>query len=315
MRRGAEEKTKIEYRYFEMPPGGQALFLTREEIYKEKPDVMHFHNVMEIGYCYKGSGIMYMKDEKIPFCEGTFTIIPKKFPHVTISGENTLGYWKYLFVDSDGFLRELYGENSLMGRELAEKTNARFWTFKDIEERENADLILQLISIMKEQGPLYKEEFKGLMLTLLVRMAARAGGEEENGGGKRETEAGKNLYPSRNSMIISKAVDYISKVPERPVKIDELAKMCHISETHFRRVFGECMQMTPVEYINRVRVRGACDALERTNKSVGDIAAETGFGTVSTFNRNFRQITGVSPQQWRKNAREYGRPKEDFRQD
>ncbi len=104
-------------------------------------------------------------------------------------------------------------------------------------------------------------------------------------------------------MIISRAVDYISKVPERPVKIEELAKMCHISETHFRRVFGECMQMTPVEYINRVRVRRACDALERTNFSIGDIAAAAGFGTVSTFNRNFRQIMGISPHEWRKRTR------------
>lgn len=290
------DKAKIEYRYYEMPPGGQALFLTREEIYKEEADVVHFHNVMEIGYCYQGKGTMILKDEKVPFDAGTFILIPGKFPHMTTSDEKELSYWKYLFVDSDGLLKELYGEDSLMARRLTGGINTHTWVFKDTMERENADLILQLISIMKAQRPFYKEEFKGLMMTLLVRMAARFDEEE-----KKYNE--ENTHPSRNSMIISRAVDYISKVPERPVKIEELARMCHISETHFRRVFGECMQMTPVEYINRVRVRRACDALERTNKSVSDIAAGTGFGTVSTFNRNFRQIMGVSPQQWRKNAR------------
>lgn len=303
MSAGTDDREKAEYRYYEMPPGGQALLLTREEIYKEKADVMHFHNVMEIGYCYRGEGVMYLKNEKIFFHEGTFTMIPREFPHVTVSGENTFGYWKYLFVDADGLLKGLYGENSAMERQLSEKTNTYPWIFVDTEEKENAALVLQLISVMKEQRLFYREEFKGLMLTLLVRMAAHFDEEEKEKNSQGEGEAGKDRRPSRNSMIISRAVDYISKVPERPVKIDELAKMCHISETHFRRVFGECMHMTPVEYINRVRIKRACDALEKTNYSIGDIAAGTGFGTVSTFNRNFRQIMGVSPQQWRKNTR------------
>ena len=97
--------------------------------------------------------------------------------------------------------------------------------FSGSEEKDNGDLSLQMFKVMEEQRTLYKEEFKGLMTALLIRMAARSGGEE--------APAEEASYPSRNSMIISRAVDYISKVPERPVKIEELAKMCHISETHF----------------------------------------------------------------------------------
>lgn len=290
-------KEKLEYRYYEMPPGGQALFLTKEVIYKEEADVPHFHNVLEIGYCYQGKGYMLLRDEKVPFSDGTFTVISGKFPHMTSSEGGVFGGWKYLFVDAEGLLQELYGKDSPIAQQLIGKISGHAWLFSGSEEKDNGDLILQMLKIMKEQTPYYKEEFKGLMITLLVRMANRFGREET---AYDDEEA---VQPSRNSMIISKAVDYISKVPERPVKIEELARMCHISETHFRRVFGECMQMTPVEYINRVRVRRACDALERTNYSIGDIAAGTGFGTVSTFNRNFRQIMGVSPHQWRKNAR------------
>jgi len=82
--------------------------------------------------------------------------------------------------------------------------------------------------------------------------------------------------------------------------VEELAAMCHISETHLRRVFRDCMQMSPVEYINWVRIRTACGELKRTNDTVGDIAVRCGFSTLSTFNRNFHRIMGISPQQWRK---------------
>ena len=296
MRTGTKGKAGPEYRYYEIPPGGKALLLTKEGIYKEEADVLHFHNVLEIGYCYQGTGYMLLQDEKADFSDGTFTLISEKLPHMTISDSGVFGGWKYLFVDAEGLLKELYGETSPMARQLIGRIRGHAWLFSSGEEKDNGDLIFQMFKVMKEQRPYYREEFKGLMMTLLVRMAARFSKEEPAGGGK-------TAFPSRNSMIISRAVDYISKVPERPVKIEELAKMCHISETHFRRVFGECMQMTPVEYINRVRIRRACDALERTNFSIGDIAAGAGFGTVSTFNRNFRQIMGVSPQEWRKRAR------------
>mgnify|MGYP002474857311 FL=1 len=295
MKKESAGKPELEYRYYEMIPGGPALFLNKEGIYKEDADVPHFHNVMEIGYCYQGKGCMLLRDERVPFEEGTFTLISGKFPHMTISEGDVFGGWKYLFVDAEGLLREFYGKESVTARRLLSGISDRTWMFSGSEEKDNGDLILQMFKVMEEQRTLYKEEFKGLMTALLIRMAARSGGEE--------APAEEASYPSRNSMIISRAVDYISKVPERPVKIEELAKMCHISETHFRRVFGECMQMTPVEYINRVRVRRACDALERTNFSIGDIAAAAGFGTVSTFNRNFRQIMGISPHEWRKRTR------------
>lgn len=60
------------------------------------------------------------------------------------------------------------------------------------------------------------------------------------------------------------------------------------------------MNMSPLEYINLVRVQTACDLLKRTDEPITTIAGKCGFTTLSTFNRNFKQITGVSPSQWRK---------------
>ena len=113
-------------------------------------------------------------------------------------------------------------------------------------------------------------------------------------------EAEKAEFEAGNTSLITPAIDYISECCDRPIKVEELAAMCHISETHLRRVFRDCMQMSPVEYINWVRIRTACGELKRTNDTVGDIAVRCGFSTLSTFNRNFHRIMGISPQQWRK---------------
>ena len=154
----------------------------------------------------------------------------------------------------------------------------------------------QIIVCMRERKEFYLEEVKGLTLAFLLQVARW----------NRE-EAEKTEFETGITSLIAPAISYISEYCDRPIKVEELAAMCHISETHLRRVFHDCMQMSPVEYINSVRIRTACRELKRTNDTVGDIAVRCGFTTLSTFNRNFHRIMGISPQQWRKDPEHYER--------
>lgn len=61
----------------------------------------------------------------------------------------------------------------------------------------------------------------------------------------------------------------------------------------------------PLEYINTVRIRTACEHLKKTEEPVADIAHKCGFTTNSTFNRNFKQMMGVTPVEWRKRPENY----------
>ena len=63
--------------------------------------------------------------------------------------------------------------------------------------------------------------------------------------------------------------------------------------------------MSPVEYINLVRIRMACEYLKTTDDPVADIAHKCGFSVLSTFNRNFKEIMGVPPHVWRKRPENY----------
>ena len=135
---------------------------------------------------------------------------------------------------------------------------------------------------------------KGLTLAFLLQVARWNREEEE----KAEFEAG-------STSLITPAIDYISECCDRPIKVEELAAMCHISETHFRRVFTSYMKMSPLEYINTVRINTACELLKKTDEPVADIAHKCGFTTNSTFNRNFKQLMGVTPLEWRKRPESY----------
>lgn len=78
-----------------------------------------------------------------------------------------------------------------------------------------------------------------------------------------------------------------------------------MSESHFRRLFGECMGMSPVEYLNLVRVKVACELIRKSEDSILMIGEKVGFSTPSSLNRNFKRYTGYTPTQWKNTPDNY----------
>ena len=293
-----KRKSQTIYRYYEIPPGSHILALLGDSWQwtgKTTTDSLHFHNHMEIGYCYQGNGTMVFSDEETAYCGDMFTVIPQNFPHSTNFSENTYSVWEYLIIDVDGFLNAAYRNNPALADKLSRLINRSVHLAKAAEQEQIALLIRQIMEAIRSQNELYQDEANALTLAFLIRLAQWNKQEYDD----------IVLPHMENSTVLSPALDFISRHPEHPVKIEELAQMCHISEPHFRRLFADCMKMNPVKYINQVRIRRACDELKRTNDPVSAIAARTGFSTLSTFNRNFRHIMGISPQQWRKEPERY----------
>ena len=292
-----KRKVKATFRYYEMPQEMPLIALLGD--YQgtmwggNEPDAFHFHNNMEIGYCHAGNGYMAFAEEKMPYHGDMFTVIPKNFSHKTIFNEREAEKWEYLIIDLDKFLGDMYKNNMQMAEWIAIRANRKVHLAEAGEQAEIAFLIKGIFQAMKEQKEFYQEEIKGLLLALLTQIARW---------NKEETDKNDIVPIAGSSTVISPALNYISIAPEKPVKIGELAEMCHISETHFRRIFAECMKMSPVKYINHVRIRRSCEELKRTDAPVSVVANRSGFPTLSTFNRNFREIMGISPQQWRKSS-------------
>ena len=111
----------------------------------------------------------------------------------------------------------------------------------------------------------------------------------------------------------AKALDYINKHFEEQLKACELAELCNMSETHFRRLFESFINMPPMEYVNLIRVQKACELMKKSNESMDLIAQKCGFTTPSTFNRNFRKFVGTSPYQWKINPENYEHKLLNFR--
>ncbi len=292
-----KRKMKMEFRYYQMQDGSPILALLGEkweQNYGRDVDYLHFHNYLEIGFCYSGEGELIFGEEPVRFAGREFTIIPPNFPHTTTSDIGNISKWEYLFIDVEGFLAIAAG-NRMRAEKMVQRIYSKALCLKECEYKSLSEKVLGILNVMHDGEEFYLEEAKGILLSLLAEVARlNRSAEEEN-----VEEKGKITN------MIARSIDYISQYYMEDIRIGDLAKASHISETHFRRVFTSYMHMSPLEYINKVRIQTACEILKKTDEPISDIAYKCGFTTNSTFNRNFRQLMGMSPAEWRKRPENY----------
>ncbi len=96
--------------------------------------------------------------------------------------------------------------------------------------------------------------------------------------------------------------DFIETRLASDLNLDELSALVAMSKYHFLRTFKHASGMTPHQYILGRRLRAAAAALRTTRKPVAHVAADQGFGDLSTFNHSFRRFMGVTPTAYRSSS-------------
>lgn len=102
--------------------------------------------------------------------------------------------------------------------------------------------------------------------------------------------------------LVRKAKRYIRKRFEQPISLDQAAQAVNTSTRHFCKVFKTATGITFTDYLARLRVEKAKHLLQNPHLRVSEIAFETGFESISQFNRSFKRIVGKSPSQYREHA-------------
>ena len=116
---------------------------------------------------------------------------------------------------------------------------------------------------------------------------------------RRQEAAGKPASKNSKVFPLKPALEYIHDHYMEPCDTSTLANLCHLSQTHFRRLFLSCMGSTPLQFVISTRIYQACVLLVNTNEPVLNIAQAVGMPSVSSFNRNFQQVMDMSPRQYR----------------
>ena len=99
---------------------------------------------------------------------------------------------------------------------------------------------------------------------------------------------------------VRSAQQFIEKQYTAEISIDQVAAQVNMSTRNLIRRFKQAVGYTPIEYIQLVRIESAKKQLENTSDNVQQIMYSTGYHDVKTFRKNFKRVTGVTPQAYRK---------------
>ncbi len=93
---------------------------------------------------------------------------------------------------------------------------------------------------------------------------------------------------------------YISNQIRHPLPIGDLAAKVNLTIRTFQRRFVKATGITPVQYIQKVRVQHMCDRLEASNDSFEFIALNAGYEDASACRKVFVKLMGLTPSEFRR---------------
>lgn len=134
--------------------------------------------------------------------------------------------------------------------------------------------------------PGYKQRTTGMVYSLL-------------GDIKAEQSRNKNEAYSKivDSVIYMKSHFHIPCL-----QISEIAEKSNISEIYFRKLWKKYYDITPAQYITRLRIDYAKALLSGSDYTISEISEQLGFSDVKYFSTKFKNVTGCTPSGYRKKS-------------
>ncbi len=114
-----------------------------------------------------------------------------------------------------------------------------------------------------------------------------------------------DISPQNSSLPISPALLFIRNNYKYDYSTKELADICCLSESYFRKKFKEYTHSTPTEYRLFLQINDACQRLHDQQYSISYIAELAGFKSFQYFHKVFTKIMGISPSEYRKRLSHY----------
>ena len=102
-----------------------------------------------------------------------------------------------------------------------------------------------------------------------------------------------------NLKLMAEACLYISENCNRPLSLNDVAAQVGVSRSHFAHLFKNYTSTTFIDFLTIERIRLSETFFMNPQLRITDIAFESGFSSISSFNRAFKKIKGCSPTEFR----------------
>lgn len=108
---------------------------------------------------------------------------------------------------------------------------------------------------------------------------------------------------TENEKRINMICQYLQKNASDKIALDKVAALVHLSRSAFCKFFKRATGKTLSEYVNDLRIGNACELLIESDKPINEIAYQTGFDSLTYFNRIFIKRKKMTPRKFREEIR------------
>jgi len=256
----------------------------------------HFHPDMELVLITKGFGKRFVGDNISPFQEGDLVLLGSNLPHVWINDPA-------FYSDQPGLISEsiviqldtgYFSPESLTFPELQFMKQliglSRFGV--SIEGKNNRE---EIISLMHALPGLNKTDGLSKLFLLLAeiskndRLTPLAGAGYIN-----------SILPTGDRKLRN-VYEYVMNHYLQPINLTRVAEVANMNPSAFCRYFRQKTGKTFTVFINNLRAGYAGKLLSDPSMNIAEICYESGFQSISNFNKQFKKHYGVSPGEFREN--------------
>ncbi|MBQ2927779.1 MAG: helix-turn-helix transcriptional regulator [Oscillospiraceae bacterium] len=201
------------------------------------------------------------------------------------------GQWHMQYADIGVAPRYVTISFDLKGIEIAPLINRKFTA------PQNVVTMLQNMLREQERMDAYSNDIILSQLNLLLLMLLREAACPK--GGKLQTS---NSIHSENE-IIRQAQQFISSHIREKLSVPMVARQVDVSPSYLTALFHKNLQISPGEYIRRIKLQESKQMIRENNLNFTEIAAELQYSTVHHFSRQFKEKFGITPTEYAKSVR------------
>jgi len=230
-----------------------------------------FHLVV----CLKGKGVLKIDGKEFTIKENDLFYFDPDVPHEYYPLEEP---WTTTWIVFEGYMGKSIMTSSYFGS---------YEIFHVDDIKTYLEKFESIYSLVSEKPADYILRASGELYNLLIWLGCNS---PKSGSGRKDFAFIK----------LTKVTDYIKANYHRDIPLDELAKVADVSVSYLCRLFKKEFDMTPVEYILRIKTFEAKRMLiSCPEKGIKCIAKDVGFNDVSYFGTVFKKSEGCTPKQFR----------------
>lgn len=247
----------------------------------------HQHLRIEINYVKKGNCILHLDNESVTFREGEIMIITSDVNHLFEAGSEGTTLMQL------EFLPEIFSHFHL---NTGTETNGSSLTPVFLFSEENRLIkivnnvrimrsVQRIVNELEAKSPYYQYlvvMYYAELLILIYRYMDEA------------------YLPICTNESLKKAIAYIRLNYHSDININNVAGHTGISERYLRNLFSQHLNLSPLDYLNQIRINKAVELLKNTEMSIKEVCFQCGFQSPQYFSRIFKQQMGVSPREMTK---------------